>query len=128
MLSQRIQSKLKNLRTLKNCLKSKSTKVVFQEQPFMPSQREAFQFSKDRLVEFGELPIGEVPLELKSQPENIFTRLSNDAQIVTEHYNGALSQVSVFINAGSRWETLESSGTARLLTNLFLRGTNSKSR
>jgi len=43
--------------------------------------------------------------------------------VVTEVHGSDLSEVSVFVNAGSRWETLETSGVSRMLSNLFLRGT-----
>lgn len=50
------------------------------------------------------------------------------AQVVTENYGGDVAVVSVYLNAGSRFETLESSGAARLWLNLMLRGTKSKNR
>lgn len=128
MLSSRIHSKLKNLRLLKNLVKRSSAKNVVQTSTSDLSGHESFQFSKARLVEFGELPVGEVPLELKHQPKTQTTTLENKASIVTELYPSQLAQVSVFVNAGSRWETLEASGSARMLTNLFLRGTEKKNR
>lgn len=48
--------------------------------------------------------------------------LTNNAKVVTEVYPVDHANVSVFMKAGSRYEKVETSGAARMLCNLFLRG------
>lgn len=86
------------------------------------------QFGKQNLVDWGELPRGEIPAQLATAPVGQLTRLENGVSVATEIYGSDVSVVSVFIKAGSRYETVESSGSARMLTHLFLRGTKNKSR
>ena len=42
-----------------------------------PARRERLQFSKARLVDFGELPHGEIPEALKAVRPTTFERLPN---------------------------------------------------
>ena len=124
MLSKKIFNNLKimkNIRRLQSGLPEKS-------QDRSPVMHQGIQFSKEHLVDFGELPTGEIPSQLKQSPKNQLTQLTNNSRVFTEVYNTNSASVSVFINGGSRWETLETSGVSQLLTNLFLRGTNNKSR
>jgi processing peptidase subunit beta len=86
------------------------------------------QFGKQNLIDWGELPRGEIPGQLATSPVGQLTRLENGVGVATEVYGTDVSVVSVFIKAGSRYETIESSGSARMLTHLFLRGTKNKSR
>lgn len=44
-----------------------------------PSEMVGTQFSKEKLVEFGELPIGEIPEDLKTSPVFKQTTLNNKA-------------------------------------------------
>lgn len=74
------------------------------------------------------MPIGEIPNELKVSPFYKSSQLNNGATVHTEVHKGKQTTVSIFLRAGSRYETLQSSGAARLLTNLFLRGTKNNSR
>ena len=67
------------------------------------------------MIDFGELPIGQVPEELLSAPTHQTSTLPNNSRIVTEVYDSPLTTVSVFVKAGSRYETLATSGVARLL-------------
>lgn len=56
--------------------------------PSAPIRREHLQFSKHRLVDFGELPLGEVPDALKfTRPSNLET-LPNGVRIATEQWAG----------------------------------------
>ena len=86
------------------------------------------QFGRQNLIDWGELPRGEIPVQLATAPVSQVTRLENGVNVATEIYGTEAGVVSVFIKAGSRYETIESSGSARMLTHLFLRGTKNKSR
>ena len=52
------------------------------------SKLKTFQFSKEKLVDFGELPRGEIPDALKVNPKFDHVVLENNAQIGLEHYAG----------------------------------------
>jgi processing peptidase subunit beta len=124
MLANRIT---KNTKMLKNLQRRKSAMLQTTGSQ-TPSLHQGVQFSKERLVDFGELPTGQIPLQLTRSPRHNLTTFKNNSRVCTEVYNTQSANVSVFVNAGSRWETLETSGSARLLLNLFLRGTKNKSR
>lgn len=124
MLVRSLKSKFslaKNAKVLTN-------QVPVRIDPQIPQAYQGVQFSKERLVDFGELPIGEIPKELQSSPHFQQTLLNNSAQILSEKYSGLGNTVSIFLRGGSRYETLKQSGSARILTNLFFRGTNGKSK
>ena len=77
------------------------------------------QFSKAPIMQnYGELPFGEIPEPLKRVNEFKMTTASNGIRVATETTNSNLGGVGVFINAGSRYETLETSGTANMLARL----------
>ncbi|CAI2365787.1 unnamed protein product [Moneuplotes crassus] len=85
------------------------------------------QFSKAPILEnFGELQYGEIPEPLKYVRPFEQTTLSNGIRVCTEGFNSELAGVGVFINAGSRDETLDTSGTAFLLERLLLKGTENR--
>lgn len=90
--------------------------ITPKERANMPEFYNAVQFSKKRLTDFGELPRGEIPNALKYSPEHTQTRLPNGVQVVTETYPGAVASVSVFVKAGSRFESIDTSGTSHFLT------------
>lgn len=124
-----LTSKLtKHLPLLKRPLRLFSTIPAPQQQTTTPASLRGVQFGKQNLVDFGELPRGEIPEELKATPKSSLTHLDNNASVVTEQYGSETSVVSVFLKAGSRYETIDSSGAARMLTHLFLRKTSQKSR
>lgn len=54
--------------------------------------------------------------------------MENGLRVVTESYNSPLASVTVLVNAGTRDETLENSGTSQYIKRLILRGTESKNR
>ena len=87
----------------------------------MDSQR--LQFSKENLRDFGELPVGEIPDALKVSPKFEGLTLDNKVQVGVEEYLGDSCCVSLFVKAGSRYETLQSSGSARVMVNLMTKGT-----
>jgi predicted Zn-dependent peptidase len=65
---------------------------------------------------------------LKVSPKFEGITLDNKAQVGVEHYAGDSCCVSLFVKAGSRYETLKSSGAARVMVNLMLKGTSKMSR
>jgi processing peptidase subunit beta len=75
------------------------------------------------LRDFGELPVGEVPDALKVSPKFEAFKLENKVKVGVEYYHGDTCCVSLFIKAGSRYETLQSSGSARVMVNLMTKGT-----
>lgn len=93
-----------------------------------PAKLIGLQFGKQELVDFGELPRGKIPSQLQHAPEHKLSRLENNATVITEIYPSEQAAVSIFLKAGSRFEDIESSGSARMLSHLFLRGTNNRSR
>lgn len=56
-----------------------------------PARRERLQFSKHRLVDFGELPHGEIPEALKFDRPTQVTKLSNEVRVVSESWVGGQS-------------------------------------
>ena len=53
-----------------------------------PAQRDRLQFSKARLVDFGELPHGEIPNALQFSRPTTHNKLSNGVTVVTEQWLG----------------------------------------
>lgn len=92
------------------------------------SRRDRLQFSKERLTDFGDLPVGEIPEALKWDRQTETSSLTNGVRVATQHWNGDLATITVLVKAGSRNETIETSGTANFLTHLNLRGTSNRNR
>jgi hypothetical protein len=85
------------------------------------------QFSKTPILEnFGELPYGEIPEALKYVRPFEMTVLDNGVRVCTERWDSPLCAVGAFIDAGSRYETLETSGTAHFLEHLLFKGTKNR--
>lgn len=61
-----------------------------------PARREYLQFSKKRLVDFGELPHGEIPEALKSVRPTSFEKLSNEVRVVSETWVGGQPAYNFF--------------------------------
>lgn len=118
----------KHINTLKRPVRMFSDNLAPRPDTSVPGSLRGVQFGKQNLVDFGELERGKIPEELSVAPVSTVTKLDNGASVVSELYGTETSVVSLFIKAGSRYETIESSGTARMLTHLFLRGTKQKSR
>lgn len=76
----------------------------------------------------GDLPFGEIPQPLKFVRPFEVTTISNGIRVCTEHWNSPVSAVGVFIGAGSRNETIETSGAAHFLEHLHFKGTKKRSR
>lgn len=53
-----------------------------------PAQRDRLQFSKSRLVDFGELPHGEIPTALQFSRPTTTEKLGNKVTVVTEQWLG----------------------------------------
>lgn len=87
------------------------------------------QFSKQPIQDtFGDLPFGEIPEPLKYVRPFKSTTLSNGIRVCTEASSGATSYVGVYVGAGSRNESMPTTGTAHLLERMALKGTNSASK
>lgn len=89
----------------------------------------AFQFSKKPILEnFGELPQGEIPEPLKYIRDFKMTTLPNGIRVCTEAWDSPTSAVGVFVDAGSRYETVETCGTSHFLEHLLFKGTKNRSK
>lgn len=78
---------------------------------------------------FGDLPRGEIPDPLKFERPMETTVISNGIKVCTERMRqSSVSAVGVFIGAGSRNETLETSGAAHFLEHLHFKGTSNRTR
>lgn len=88
------------------------------------------QFSKAPIMKnFGDLPRGEIPEPLKYERPMETTTLSNGIRVCTERMRqSSVAAVGVFIGAGSRNETLETSGSAHFLEHLHFKGTTNRTR
>lgn len=98
------------------------------EAPKVPQFYESIQFSKQRLTDFGELPRGDIPHALQFSPAHSHTKLANGVQFFAEQYPGNFATVSVFVKAGSRFESIESSGASHFLTYMLSKGFKGKNR
>lgn len=89
--------------------------------------KEVLQFSKAPILDnYGELEYGEIPEPLKYVAPYNQTTVSNGIRVCTEKFDSELAAVGVFIRAGSRDETLDTSGTAFMLERLLAKGTESR--
>lgn len=52
-----------------------------------PARRDHLQFSKQRLVDFGELPHGEIPEALRAVRPTQQTKLGNEVRVSTEAWS-----------------------------------------
>ena len=59
---------------------------VARSSPRTPSRRDNLQFSKARLVDFGELPHGEIPAALKYTRPTTLNKLGNGVRVATEYW------------------------------------------
>lgn len=91
-------------------------------------RNEKLQFSKALLSECNDLPLGEIPESLRFERESQLTALSNGVRVVSEAAAGGLTGISLAVHAGTRQETLESSGASQFIKRLVLRGTKSQTR
>lgn len=92
------------------------------------TKRDKLQFSKERLTDFGDLPLGEIPEALKYDRAVETSQLNNGVKVATQHWPGQLATISVFIKAGSRQETIENSGVSHFLEHLNTKGTSNRNK
>jgi len=92
------------------------------------AKREYLQFSKKRLTDFGELPQGQIPEALEYDLHSTVSTLRNGVTIASESTTGPLASVQVLVKAGTRQESLESSGTSQFIKSLVTKGTASRNR
>ena len=87
------------------------------------------QFSKAPILDnYGDLPLGEIPEPLKYVRPFEITTLDNGIRVCTEKMESPISAVGVFVDAGSRYETLDTSGTAHFLEHLLFKGTKNRTK
>jgi len=67
------------------------------------------------------------PSYVLNAPATEVTRLSNGVRVATESAHGDTATVGVFIDAGSRYESKESNGTAHFLEHMTFKGTSKMS-
>jgi processing peptidase subunit beta len=66
--------------------------------------------------------------QLASYPATDVTTLSNGMRVASESNGGDTATVGVWIDAGSRYETAETNGTAHFLEHMFFKGTANRTR
>ena len=86
------------------------------------------QFSKNEVLQNGTLPLGVIPNSLQYVRPFQVSTISNGIRVCTESWPSTLASVGVFIGAGSRNETLETSGAAHFLEHLHFKGTKKRNR
>jgi hypothetical protein len=85
------------------------------------------QFSKAPIMDnFGELPEGEIPEPLKYVRPFEMTTLPNGVRVCTERVDSQVASVGAFVDAGSRYETPETSGVAHFLEHIIFKGTKTR--
>jgi len=85
------------------------------------------QFSRTPIMEnFGELNLGEIPEPLKYVRPFEITMLDNGIRVCTERVDSGICSVGAFVDAGSRYETPETSGTAHFLEHIIFKGTKNR--
>ena len=85
------------------------------------------QFSKSPILEnFGELQPGEIPEPLKYVRPFEMTVLDNGVRVCTERWDSPVCAVGVFVDAGSRYESQDTTGTSHFLEHLLFKGTKNR--
>lgn len=74
------------------------------------------------------MPFGEIPEPLKYVRPFEVTTISNGIRVCTESWPSTVSAVGVIIGAGSRNETIRTSGAAHFLEHLHFKGTKRRTR
>lgn len=129
MLFRKLFAKKSNKVLFNRGLRSFTNSVTQAEEFSIKQAEDRKQFSKAPiLANYGELPLGEIPEPLKYVRPFKVTQLSNGIRVATETWPSATSAIGVFIGAGSRDETIETSGSAHFLEHLHFKGTSNRSR
>jgi hypothetical protein len=123
-------SSLHNKRDHENLKSKDSSKnwLTEQDQDFRVTTKTShLQFSKAPILDnFGELQPGEIPEPLKYVRPFEMTTLPNGVRVCTERWETGTASVGVFVNAGSRNNNHENSGTAYFVERILLKGTKNK--
>ena len=84
------------------------------------------------MLKFGSRRFGAVPGRLQELAKNFaptqVTTLANGLRVATQHVHTDSTTVGVWIDAGSRYETAETNGTAHFLEHLAFKGTKRRTR
>ena len=107
--------------------KSKSWMTESDKDFRITTQQQPLQFSKKPILEnFGELQPGEIPEPLKYVHPFRMTVLDNGIRVCTESWDSNVVAIGAFIDAGSRYETLETTGTSHFLEHLLFKGSKNR--
>lgn len=80
------------------------------------------------MTDFGDLPQGVIPEALSYDLPYELSQLQNGVKVASEVFKGSnLASITVSVDAGTRFETLENSGVSQFIAHLNQSGTNSKS-
>jgi len=74
------------------------------------------------------MKFGEIPFALQYDRPFETTTTSNGIRVCTERWESPLAAVGVCIGAGSRNETIQTSGAAHFLEHIHFKGTKNRSR
>lgn len=77
---------------------------------------------------FGALQFGSIPAPLRHVRPFSQTQLSNGIKVCTEAQKGQTAHIGVYVNSGSRDETLANTGSSYLTQLMALRGTSGRSK
>jgi hypothetical protein len=88
MLLRNVLRKTNQLRKLTRVCFSEASSLETPSSGNLSQHLKTFQFSKESLTDFGDLPRGEIPASLKVDPKLDHVTLSNGAQVAHEHFDG----------------------------------------
>lgn len=89
--------------------------------PGVIKSSKTLQFSQSIFDKNGSLPYGEIPEPLKFERPCQISVLNNGIRVCTEYWPNKVASIGVVIGAGSRHETLETSGTAHFMEHLHFK-------
>ena len=87
MINNYLMNKVVRTVRLLRCLRSGFSEIT-NPNVSSPVRRDRLQFSKHRLVDFGELPHGEIPEALQVVRPTHYQKLTNDIRVVSESWVG----------------------------------------
>ena len=96
MLLRNVLRKSKELRSIAKVCFSETNTLKNTSDSSMTQKLKTFQFSKESLTDFGDLPRGEIPSSLKVDPKFDHVTLDNGAQVGLEHFDGHHTGKSIF--------------------------------
>jgi len=110
------------------CFSDKGVIKADQQSSELAKTEGYMQFSKSPTSNFGDLPRGEIPEPLKYNRPFQITTLSNGIKVATEKTATQTATVGVYVGAGSRNDTLATTGASHVLRQLLTRGSQGYSR